>query len=141
MGVSYEYGCELDRIAQKMAEPPARAWPPIENGCGKFSPSGSGSKALRSPLRTRSDPTQTYSCRWSKRFRENYTDFRRKIFREIPLLDPDNIARTLQSSMPSTFPIAAARRVLKSAKEHISRGESFAVETTLAGKHYLQNDG
>jgi predicted ABC-type ATPase len=40
--------------------------------------------------------------------------------------------------MSSTFPVAAARRVLKSAKEHISRGESFAVETTLAGKHYLQ---
>jgi predicted ABC-type ATPase len=40
--------------------------------------------------------------------------------------------------MPSTFPIAAARRVLKSAKEHIGRRESFAVETTLAGKHYLQ---
>jgi predicted ABC-type ATPase len=40
--------------------------------------------------------------------------------------------------MHSTFPIAAARRVLKSAKEHISRRESFAVETTLAGKHYLQ---
>ena len=61
-----------------------------------------------------------------------------RFFREIPLLDPDSIAKALQSSMPSTFPIAAARRVLKSAKEHISRRESFAVETTLAGKHYLQ---
>ncbi len=40
--------------------------------------------------------------------------------------------------MPSTFPIAAARHVLESSQEHISRGESFAVETTLAGKHYLQ---
>ena len=40
--------------------------------------------------------------------------------------------------MPSTFSIAAARRVLKSAKEHISRNESFAVETTLAGKRYLR---
>jgi predicted ABC-type ATPase len=56
----------------------------------------------------------------------------------MPLLDPDTIASALRSSMPSTFPIAAARRVLKSAKEHISRRESFAVETTLAGKHYLQ---
>jgi predicted ABC-type ATPase len=61
-----------------------------------------------------------------------------RFFREIPLLDPDNIARTLQSGMPSTFPIAAARCVLKSAKEHVSRRESFAVETTLAGKHYLR---
>jgi predicted ABC-type ATPase len=40
--------------------------------------------------------------------------------------------------MPSTFPIAAARRVLESAKDHISRRESFAVETTLSGKHYLR---
>lgn len=40
--------------------------------------------------------------------------------------------------MPSTFPVAAARRVLKSAKEHISQQESFAVETTLSGKSYLQ---
>jgi predicted ABC-type ATPase len=46
--------------------------------------------------------------------------------------------RTLQSTSPSTFPIAAARHVLKSAKEFIRRRESFAVETTLAGKHYLQ---
>jgi predicted ABC-type ATPase len=61
-----------------------------------------------------------------------------RFFREIPLLDPDSIARTLQSSTPSTFPIAAARSVLKSAKGHIRRRESFAVETTLAGKHYLQ---
>jgi predicted ABC-type ATPase len=61
-----------------------------------------------------------------------------RFFREIPLLDPDSIARTLQSSRPSTFPIAAARSVLKSAKEHISRRESFAVETPLAGKHYLR---
>jgi predicted ABC-type ATPase len=48
------------------------------------------------------------------------------------------IARTLKSTMPSTFPIAAARRVLQSAREHIRKAESFAVETTLAGKHYLR---
>ena len=39
---------------------------------------------------------------------------------------------------PAGFPIAAARQVLASAKEHIGKRESFAVETTLAGKHYLQ---
>ena len=61
-----------------------------------------------------------------------------RFFRQIPLLDPDKISVTLQSSMPSTFPIAAARRVLESAKDHISRRESFAVETTLSGKHYLR---
>jgi predicted ABC-type ATPase len=59
-------------------------------------------------------------------------------FREFPLLDPDVIGNTLQNTLPRTFPIAAARRVLASAKEHIGKRESFAVETTLAGKHYLQ---
>jgi predicted ABC-type ATPase len=61
-----------------------------------------------------------------------------RFFREIPVLDPDHIARTLQSNMPSTLPVAAARRVLQSAREHIRKSESFAVETTLAGRHYLQ---
>lgn len=56
----------------------------------------------------------------------------------MPVLDPDAIARTLQSRSPSAFPIAAARQVLASAKEHISKHGSFAVETTLSGKSYLQ---
>jgi predicted ABC-type ATPase len=60
------------------------------------------------------------------------------VFRAIPVLDPDSIARTLQPKSPAGFPIAAARQVLASAKEHIGKHESFAVETTLAGKHYLQ---
>jgi predicted ABC-type ATPase len=36
------------------------------------------------------------------------------------------------------FPIAAARHVLKFAEEHLKKAESFAVETTLAGKNYLR---
>jgi len=60
-----------------------------------------------------------------------------ELFRKIPLLDPDAIGRTLQSTVPSTFPIAAARQVLESAKHHVKRAESFAVETTLSGKSYL----
>jgi predicted ABC-type ATPase len=59
-------------------------------------------------------------------------------FRKIPILDPDAIGRTFQSTLPSTFPIASARQVLYSAAQHVSRGESFAVETTLSGKGYLQ---
>jgi predicted ABC-type ATPase len=66
------------------------------------------------------------------------TGWNSDVFRAIPVLDPDAIARTLQSTSPAAFPIAAARQVLASAKEHIRRRESFAVETTLAGKHYLQ---
>jgi predicted ABC-type ATPase len=66
------------------------------------------------------------------------TGWNSDVFRAIPILDPDAIAKALQPTSPAAFPIAAARQVLASAKEHISRGESFAVETTLAGKHYLQ---
>ncbi len=66
------------------------------------------------------------------------TSWNLDVFRAIPVLDPDAIARTLQPTSAAAFPIAAARQVLASAKEHIGKHESFAVETTLAGKHYLQ---
>ena len=66
------------------------------------------------------------------------TRWDRKTFASIPVLDPDAIGRTLQSTVPSTFPIASARHVLSAAKQHVSRAESFAVETTLSGHTYLQ---
>ncbi len=34
--------------------------------------------------------------------------------------------------------MAGARQVLKSASEHLRKSESFAIETTLAGKSYLR---
>lgn len=60
------------------------------------------------------------------------------MFREIPVLDPDTIGNTLQSAASLAFSIAGARQVLKSASEHLRKSESFAVETTLAGKNYLR---
>lgn len=60
------------------------------------------------------------------------------MFQAIPVLDPDTIGKTLQSVATSAFPIAGARQVLKSASEHLRKAESFAVETTLAGKNYLR---
>jgi len=60
-----------------------------------------------------------------------------ELFREIPLLDPDAIANTLQASS-ALPPLASARQVLKSADEHLHNLRSFAVETTLSGKNYLQ---
>jgi predicted ABC-type ATPase len=66
------------------------------------------------------------------------TGWNSDVFLEIPLLDPDTIAKTLQSMSPAGFPIAAARQVLASANKHIRKSESFALETTLAGKHYLR---
>jgi predicted ABC-type ATPase len=61
-----------------------------------------------------------------------------KFFRENPLLDPDAIGKTLQSTMPAAFPVASARHVLTAAGKHIAKGESFAVETTLSGRSYLR---
>ena len=55
-----------------------------------------------------------------------------------PLLDPDAISKALQPSIPGASAVAAARQVLISAGKHVERGESFAVETTLAGRHYLR---
>lgn len=61
-----------------------------------------------------------------------------RFFHETTLLDPDVVGKTLQSTMPDTFTIEAARQVLSSAKEHIQNQLSFAVETTLSGRGYLQ---
>jgi predicted ABC-type ATPase len=44
----------------------------------------------------------------------------------------------LQGTASTLFPMAAGRHVLKSAAQHLNNEESFAVETTLAGKNYLQ---
>jgi predicted ABC-type ATPase len=57
---------------------------------------------------------------------------------KIPLLDPDAISKALQPSIPGASAAAAARQVLTSAARHIEKSESFAVETTLSGKSYLQ---
>jgi len=56
----------------------------------------------------------------------------------IPLLDPDAISKALQPTAPGTSAVAAARKVLNSARQHIQKGEGFAVETTLSGQGYLQ---
>jgi len=66
------------------------------------------------------------------------TRWDRKTFASVPILDPDAIGKTLRSTVPSTFPIASARHVLNAAKQHLSRAETFAVETTLSGHTYPQ---
>lgn len=59
-------------------------------------------------------------------------------FAAYPLLDPDVLARTIQADPANTSPIAAGRKVLSQVEHFISNGESFAIETTLSGKNYLQ---
>ncbi len=83
-------------------------------------------------------PTLTFIAGANGSGKTTLTRWNSALFKEIPLLDPDAIANTLQTTTSAQFPIAAARQVLKSASEHLKNAESFAVETTLAGKNYLQ---
>jgi predicted ABC-type ATPase len=60
------------------------------------------------------------------------------IFGSIPLLDPDAFTKVLHSAGTGIAAIGAGKEVVRLAKEHLERRESFAVETTLSGKNYLQ---
>lgn len=60
------------------------------------------------------------------------------IFASFPILDPDAIAKTIQSAVAASSAIAAGRRAVQIAKQLLHDGKSFAVETTLSGKNYLQ---
>ena len=60
------------------------------------------------------------------------------IFASFPILDPDAIARTIQSTITASSAITAGRQALQIAKQLLHDQKSFAVETTLSGKNYLQ---
>lgn len=85
-----------------------------------------------------SRPTLTFVAGANGSGKTTLTRWNAELFREIPVLDPDTIGKTLQSAATMAFPIAGAREVLLSAREHLRKSESFAVETTLAGKNYLR---
>jgi predicted ABC-type ATPase len=59
------------------------------------------------------------------------------------VLDPDAIQRTITAPADSTAKrrIAAGRAALRLQQQALSRGTSFAVETTLAGNTALQAHG
>jgi predicted ABC-type ATPase len=61
------------------------------------------------------------------------TDF----LREHEFLNADEIARTISPEKPETAAIAAGRVFLERMRRLIQRGNSFALETTCAGKSYL----
>jgi predicted ABC-type ATPase len=84
-----------------------------------------------------SSPTLTFIAGANGSDKTTLTRWNSELFREIPVLDPDTIGKTLQSSTSAAFPIAGARQVLESAAEHLRNRNSFAVETTLSGKNYL----
>jgi len=59
-------------------------------------------------------------------------------FSLFPLLDPDALAKPIQADSKNKHPLAAGREVLDRIHENLRNGSSFAVETTLSGKLYLQ---
>jgi len=60
------------------------------------------------------------------------------IFSSFPLLDPDALANAIQPDNKNKNPLAAGREVLERIEDNLKNGRTFAVETTLAGKVYLQ---
>jgi predicted ABC-type ATPase len=59
-------------------------------------------------------------------------------FSAFPLLDPDALANAIQADNRGKHPIAAGREVLVRIQQHLKNRRTFAVETTLSGKVYLQ---
>jgi len=70
--------------------------------------------------------------------KSSLTRLNREIFQGLPLLDPDAVALTLQSVAGASSALAAGRQVLAEASNCLQARRSFAVETTLSGKNYLQ---
>jgi predicted ABC-type ATPase len=54
------------------------------------------------------------------------------------LIDADQIAREMSLADPSLAAIAAGREALRRIEEYLTRGESFAFETTLSSRHTIQ---
>jgi predicted ABC-type ATPase len=61
-----------------------------------------------------------------------------KIFSaNIPVIDPDAIAREIAPEQPESAALAAGRKAIELARSYIQSDRSFIVETTLAGNTYL----
>jgi predicted ABC-type ATPase len=67
------------------------------------------------------------------------TRIAREAFQDVPILDPDAIAKKLQkTSATGGSAIDAGREVLVRAAEFMRCQQSFLVETTLSGNTYLR---
>ena len=53
------------------------------------------------------------------------------------LLDPDAVAKRISPESPASAAVTAARAVIDRTQNYIARQESFAIETTLSGRHTL----
>ena len=56
---------------------------------------------------------------------------------DIPVIDPDAIAREIAPENPESAALAAGRQAIDQARGYIQSGCSFIVETTLSGNTYL----
>ena len=71
--------------------------------------------------------------------KSSLTSLSRKNFQQLPILDPDAIARSIQASLSgASSDIQAGKQVLRHADEFIAGRQSFTVETTLSGSTYLR---
>jgi predicted ABC-type ATPase len=67
------------------------------------------------------------------------TSSARDKFQQVPVLDPDAIAKSIQETVTANnSDIEAGKRVLRRAEELIVSRQSFTVETTLSGSTYLK---
>jgi predicted ABC-type ATPase len=67
------------------------------------------------------------------------TTLARTKFQQVPILDPDAMARSLQETTDvNNSDIEGGRKVLREAEELIQARQSFTVETTLSGSTYLK---
>jgi predicted ABC-type ATPase len=61
-----------------------------------------------------------------------------KLFnKNIPIIDPDAIAREIAPEQPESAALAAGRKAIELARSYIRLDCSFIVETTLSGNTYL----
>jgi predicted ABC-type ATPase len=67
------------------------------------------------------------------------TESARDKFQQVPILDPDAMARSLQqATQTGVSDIEAGKEVLRRAEKLVADKQSFTVETTLSGSTYLK---
>ncbi|PSB00685.1 zeta toxin family protein [Merismopedia glauca] len=59
-------------------------------------------------------------------------------FTQFPAIDPDAEARLIQPNRPEAAALQGGKQALKRAYNYLANGQSFLVETTLAGKTYFR---